>query len=521
MSTVLRLCCLLSSLLSAADATSWFGAHFECVGRNRCYDDQLHCRDGEHCVVHCSGDNACQYSVVHCPVGAHCTVTCSGGLDSCKDAVFLAKHSTSLSIACDAAEDEACDEMVVYCPDNGSGGPAACQLGGVSAQNVVGGMDIFAVEGLGDLRLSGSGAPNLRLHCHADYSSLCALPATAPFARCTDGGDCDIYPLPTSSSPPTAAVTPRPSAPSIPPTLSPSALLPRTARPTLSASLVANVLTQTASPATSPTADSAGSEPSAAQWHSPGVGGEATGSALNPLYYVMAALAMSICCVLSLSVCWVHHNRQYRQRIPTIADEAECAMSPPLSSVPVIGPSVVPAVEDSDGGRARPNRRGSRSAALTAGGDTDTAAAPTTAKSGGTAILAPTSTLSVCSKWRSSTSSSGCASSTVCSSSSSCSSSSGRDSAGSSECKEAHYETNGRLLEQEPSVDDDDGAAELLGEGARSGRGIWTRGGGGDGGQSASSDEESNLASSVEFRAERKRQRTHCRLPSGRHSLPH
>lgn len=122
--------------LSIVQSASWFGAHFECTGRNRCYDDQIHCYDDQNCIVHCSGDNSCQYSVIHCPVNGHCTVTCSGGLDACKDVVFLAKHSLSLSIACDAAEDEACDEMVVYCPDNGAGGPAACQIGGVSANNV-------------------------------------------------------------------------------------------------------------------------------------------------------------------------------------------------------------------------------------------------------------------------------------------------------------------------------------------------------------------------------------------------
>ena len=127
-----------------AHSTSRFGSNFACEGRNQCYDDQIHCEDGTDCIVHCSGANACQYTMIHCPNGAVCNVICDGGIDACKDAVFLAQDSAALSVSCDRSQEEACDETVIYCPNNGRGGIVSCQISGVSSVNVKRKMEVQA-----------------------------------------------------------------------------------------------------------------------------------------------------------------------------------------------------------------------------------------------------------------------------------------------------------------------------------------------------------------------------------------
>eukprot|EP01084_Bolivina_argentea_P091155 164128_1 len=198
MANIILLLTLVSSF-QIIQSSVWYGSRFECHGRNKCYDDQIHCDDNRHCIIECSGPNACQYTVIHCPINAQCDVTCNNGIDACKDVIFLAERSSSLSISCDRSQAEACDETIIYCPNNGRSGPASCQISGINQINVKKKIEIFAIEGLNDVEITGTYINKAFLYCGLKYDNACTLIDTSPFKKCISTNKiCENYLLPTS-----------------------------------------------------------------------------------------------------------------------------------------------------------------------------------------------------------------------------------------------------------------------------------------------------------------------------------
>eukprot|EP01083_Nonionella_stella_P220625 789162_1 len=234
---------------SLVQSDSWYGSHFLCHGRNTCYDDQIHCDANTPCVVDCHGPNACQYAVIHCPTDSTCDVTCGGGIDACKDVVFLAKRSTSLTITCDRSHEEAFDRTLIYCPDNGPGGPISCHISGVSEVNVATKMEIFAVEGLNDVEIDGTYVTLASLYCKIDYSSPCTLMNSSPFNLCASSDKtCEDYMKPTPQP------SPYPTVNTAAPTYQPTTTSSPTTRPTqgpLTSTTLDDEDTQTPAPITS------------------------------------------------------------------------------------------------------------------------------------------------------------------------------------------------------------------------------------------------------------------------------
>ena len=247
-----------SLLLSTVKGDAWYGSHFFCVGRNRCYDDQIHCDDDNECIIECNGPNACQHSVITCPNNASCNITCSDGIDACKDVVIFAKHSTSLSINCDPDQDEACDEQVIYCPDNDNSLEKTTKISGISFINVKKKIEIFAVEGLNDVEITGTFLRNIQLYCKQDYSSACTM--SGSFTQCnsiSSDTTCQYYTKPVIT-PATNSPTTNPPTTNSPTISKPTTKTPTSIQPTTSTSIhPTTVFTTTASPITpSPTTSS-------------------------------------------------------------------------------------------------------------------------------------------------------------------------------------------------------------------------------------------------------------------------
>ena len=223
---------VLLTLSCNVDAQSRNGSNIDCTSSTTggCQGYLLNCTDFNSCSVFCHGRSSCRDAVITCPIDGDCNIYCGNENDSgdeCHDARVNAQQSQSLTIFC-TDKSETCEEMHIYCPISGPSSPA-CSIFGANANNIQLEMQIYAVQGLEDVLITGTNPQNVAIHCGENFNNSCII--SPSFDSCQIGSSntmCGPYTnAPTTNTPTTN--TPTTNAPT---TSDPTTDRPTTSEPT-------------------------------------------------------------------------------------------------------------------------------------------------------------------------------------------------------------------------------------------------------------------------------------------------